>query len=405
MRPLALAVALLLTTAASADELYVPLASQTEVEIVNASPHLASVDLEVLGGTSTRVELEAGERLQWNEPQSDLAVLRIAGDAALQVTAVSRTASAVVILPVLAPSDAVDQAVAAPGAGAWRSGILVVNPNESSAVATVDGTVEVLGPRGVVHGATLRAATPLLVFAYAVNEATGVRVFTKVAPHARSIRRRAVRSVTPPPQVQTQTVVLTPSKDNTLYEAPNGETSNGAGVHVFAGTTQSRTRRRALLAFDVAAQVPPGSRITRVTLTLRVSQTISGPEPVALHRVAANWGEGTSNAGSSRDGGGASSAAGDATWVHTFSPNARWTTRGGDFDAAADATASVASTTGTWESAAMIARVQQWLDQPASNFGWILVGNESRASTAKRFDSREAQPATSRPSLTIEFER
>jgi homospermidine synthase len=89
--------------------------------------------------------------------------------------------------------------------------------------------------------------------------------------------------------------------------------------------------------------------------------------------------------------------------VHTFFPDRRWSTAGGDFQADADATTQVASASSVWESAGMTARVQQWLDQPAANFGWIVIGNEARSGSAKRFDSREA--STSRPSLTIEFQR
>ena len=217
-------------------------------------------------------------------------------------------------------------------------------------------------------------------------------------------RRRAVRSPGPP-QVVPRIVVLTPSKDNTLYETTDGSLSNGAGVHLFAGSTASRGRRRALLAFDVASQVPAGAQITRVVLTMRVSQTIAGDQPMTLHRVSANWGEGTSNAGSFNDGDGATSRTGDATWVHTFSPNQRWAAAGGDFEAVPDATATAQFTgsTASWESPAMIARVQQWIEQPSANFGWIVIGNETVTATAKRFDSREVQPEATRPALTIEF--
>jgi hypothetical protein len=216
----------------------------------------------------------------------------------------------------------------------------------------------------------------------------------------RLTRRRAVRSPGVEPVVP-HTVTLTPSKDNTLYESGAGSISNGAGIHLFAGSTASRARRRALLAFDLSG-IPPGSQITRVALTLRISQSISGPQTMRLHRVSTNWGEGTSNAGSSRDGDGAPSQSGDATWVHTFFPDVRWSSPGGDFETTADATA---QTTGSisWESSAMIARVQQWLDQPSTNFGWIVIGNEGASTTAYRFDSREVVPETTRPALTIEF--
>jgi hypothetical protein len=51
----------------------------------------------------------------------------------------------------------------------------------------------------------------------------------------------------------------------------------------------------------------------------------------------------------------------------------------------------------------MAADAQAWLDTPASNYGWILVGDESTSSTAKRFDTREFPNPATRPVLTVEF--
>ena len=48
----------------------------------------------------------------------------------------------------------------------------------------------------------------------------------------------------------------------------------------------------------------------------------------------------------------------------------------------------------------MVADVQSWLDNPASNFGWLVLGDESTIATAKRFDTRES---ASPPVLTIQF--
>ena len=401
MKPLALALLLTVTAITAAEERYIPLAARTDVEIVNPSPRRAFVEVEILGGAKRRVELAGGERVQWSAGEAG--VLRVSGR--VQVTAVQHRDGVRASVPALGVEDVLVEATLA-ARPPWRSGMLIVNPGEESAVVTVDGTVQVLGPHGVVRGSAFQSETALLAFAVDVNDATGSVVFTKVAPHARTLKRRAVRSITPQqPPPQTQTVVLTPSKDNTLYQTDNGELSNGAGPHFFSGTTRTRARRRALLAFDVAAQLPPGSRITRVSLTMRVSQTISGEQFVKLHPVTADWGQGTSNAGSSNDGSGAPSTPNDATWRHTFFPNQRWTNAGGDFAAAVDATASAGSGATLWEGGSLVARVQQWLDQPASNFGWIVIGNEEGAATAKRFDSREVANATSRPSLTIEFER
>lgn len=48
----------------------------------------------------------------------------------------------------------------------------------------------------------------------------------------------------------------------------------------------------------------------------------------------------------------------------------------------------------------MIADVQAWLDNPASNFGWLVLGDETGIATAKRFDTRES---ASPPVLTIAY--
>ena len=224
-------------------------------------------------------------------------------------------------------------------------------------------------------------------------------------------RHRAVHFPNPvpvpvPQPVTPQQVVLTPLKDNTLFESGNGSLSDGAGIHLFAGRTNQGSRRRALIAFDVASKIPAGAKITSVTLTLHVTQTVAGTETTALHAVSADWGEGTSNAGAFRDGNGTSAKTNDATWLHRFFSTLRWTSAGGDFDPSTDATAAADNTGSvvTFDATtALIARVQQWLDQPLTNFGWIVLGNESASRSVKEFDSRESSNATGRPTLTINY--
>jgi len=122
---------------------------------------------------------------------------------------------------------------------------------------------------------------------------------------------------------------LTPSQDNTLYQDPSGLLSNGSGVSFFAGTTSSRQAvRRGLVQFDTSS-IPAGATITSATLTLFMSQTISGPVNVSLHTVLASWGEGASNAVSGGGGSGAPSAPGDATWIHRHFSTDTWTNPGG----------------------------------------------------------------------------
>jgi Thrombospondin type 3 repeat len=198
-------------------------------------------------------------------------------------------------------------------------------------------------------------------------------------------------------------------KDNTLYEPPPGqELSNGAGQHLFVGTTANPAPngdiRRALVAFDVAAAIPAGSTITQVVLTLNMSRTMNGTQAITVHRVTADWGEGTSDA-VAEEGGGAAPASGDATWINRFFPGSPWTNPGGDFSSTISASNDVSGTgLYSWGSSdGLVADVQGWLDDPASNFGWVLIGPESVAQTAKRFDSRENSTAANSPKLTVTY--
>ena len=73
---------------------------------------------------------------------------------------------------------------------------------------------------------------------------------------------------------------------------------------------------------------------------------------------------------------------------------------------AASASQSVAATIAfyTWgPTPQLTADVQNWLDAPGTNFGWILTGNESQLQSARRFDSRENLQTTFRPMLTIDY--
>ena len=197
---------------------------------------------------------------------------------------------------------------------------------------------------------------------------------------------------------------IMPSKDNTLYEydPAEGDHSNGAGFHFFAGENGMGELRRGVLAFDIAASIPPGSTITAVTLGMNMSMTPTGAVTVELRKLLADWGEGTSHAPMG-EGDGAPATPNDATWRHRFFDSVFWTTQGGDFSATISASQSVDSTGHyTWSSAQMVADVQSWLDNPAGNFGWLVLGDETAAASAKRFDTRES---ASPPVLTIEFIR
>lgn len=200
------------------------------------------------------------------------------------------------------------------------------------------------------------------------------------------------------------TVTVTPSKDNTLIQDPAGAYSGALSAYFFAGRVNVNgggTFRRGLVRFELSS-IPAGSTIQSASLRLYCSAAGStAQQPVTLHRLLASWGEGTSLA---FGGGGAASTPGDATWLHRFYPGQNWTTPGGDFIAGASATRNVAGQGFyVWTSTSgLVADVQQWVNDPASNHGWLLKGNEATQQSVKRFDSRESAAST-RPQLTITF--
>ena len=198
------------------------------------------------------------------------------------------------------------------------------------------------------------------------------------------------------------TVTLAPSQDATLH-SESGSLANGAGDYFFAGETAVGSKRRALLRFDVASAIPAGSTIVSASLVLNMSQTAAGPVDVALHRATASWSEGTADP-SGQEGSGAAAHAGDCTWTFRVFSTTLWTTAGGDFVATPSAVHTVDQGPGdTWTSLAMANDVQAWLNDPASNFGWILLGDETQPVTAKRFDSRTNPIVANRPQLVIDF--
>jgi hypothetical protein len=194
---------------------------------------------------------------------------------------------------------------------------------------------------------------------------------------------------------------INPVKDNTLYEfvPADGDRSNALGSHFFAGETAMGELRRGVLAFDIAGNIPAGSTVLGVTLSLNMSRTgLDTARTVELHELLADWGEGTSNA-NAEEGMGAPATPNDATWRHRFFDTIFWTTEGGDFSGTVSASQSVGAVgVYMWSSSQMVADVQSWLDNPGTNFGWLVLGDESAILTTKRFDTREsANP----PVLTI----
>ncbi|MEY3025595.1 MAG: hypothetical protein RLZZ238_492 [Planctomycetota bacterium] len=201
------------------------------------------------------------------------------------------------------------------------------------------------------------------------------------------------------------TVVLTSVDDNTIIEDPAGFWSAGAAQYFFAGkvgVNGGNTLRRGALRFDLSG-IPAGSTITSVSLRMYCSAAgLTSAQAVALKRFTASWGEGGSVA---FGGGGAFAQQNDTTWLHRFYPNTFWATPGGEFTSTVTVSRTVNGIgTYTWASTPQfVADVQDMVNNPSTNYGWCVQGNEGVNQSVKRFDSHESSVVSTRPQLTVEF--
>ena len=207
-------------------------------------------------------------------------------------------------------------------------------------------------------------------------------------------------------------VLIVAGADNTLYEDSLGSVSNGSGAIMVAGRTNGEVDsiRRAVLFFDVAGNIPHGAVVESVALSLYLNKGNGGAREMRLHRLLTDWGEGASV----KDGGGLGAMAepGDATWLHTFYPDAFWGSDGGRYVGRVSASQLVGTAGGnndlagsyTWPSTdRLVDDVRRWVKKPSMNYGWILVGDESVKQTAKQFASRESVSPELRPMLEVTY--
>jgi hypothetical protein len=200
-----------------------------------------------------------------------------------------------------------------------------------------------------------------------------------------------------------ETLVVNAAKDNTLYESTGAQLSNGQGIYMFVGLTGTGGSRRGLVAFDLSA-IPSNATITDVSLSLFLSRPRADgtAETIDLFKVLKDWGEGNSNAGSP-GGGGAPAQPGDATWLHNFFNTNLWSSPGGDTANSISASTAVSTNNRTynWSGSGMVADVQSWVANPATNFGWLITGNENTQQSAQRFHTSEN--ASNKPQLTVTY--
>ncbi len=197
---------------------------------------------------------------------------------------------------------------------------------------------------------------------------------------------------------------------DTSIMSESGTLTAGGDDKFFVGRTTGKLgtlNRRALLEFDLDA-IPPGATITRVSLTLRLMGFGTGEtaDTIELRALSRDWGEGTV-LGPLDGARGGMAMPGDATWSHSFLDRTTWDTPGGDFAETVSTSLAVEPASGlkTFPSTPdLVADVQGWVNEPATNFGWILIGDESTGGSIKLWASKESPFASFQPTLEIEFE-
>ena len=269
-----------------------------------------------------------------------------------------------------------------------------------------------------------------------------------------------VAGIAAPPAAANQSISITADLDTTLYayrpnNADNPFNSNSRGDFFSAGRTNRKDQiQRGLVHFEVNGEdgVPADAQIISVSLRLRLvgyPQNDANPRRfwlIALTdaQLAEPWGEGTSARWLSegQHGSGAAAEAGDATWYHTcYNPTTHgappspfvsggagyWNQPGAlvdgtyaspfpddegtlvnsDIYAEEDRNYYEWPTEATEATERMVAEVQAWVNGSATNFGWLLLGNEiitgTNASSKREFASREHADPAWRPTLTVEY--
>lgn len=213
------------------------------------------------------------------------------------------------------------------------------------------------------------------------------------------------------------TLTLGASQDNSIFQN-NVNNSNGGGPGIFSGASGMSSPRRGLIEFNVAGSVPSGATITAVQLQLTVGQLGGGSSTgrtISLYTLTSGWGEGTVGASTTIGGTGQGSPAGtgDATWNANRYNISNWTAAGGDYAATASATAALSTVSlnsvFTWSSLGLVTDVQNWLNNPSSNDGWILINAaETTSQSLLGFYSREGGQvsgvtASQLPQLTVTY--
>ncbi|MDA7915733.1 spondin domain-containing protein [Verrucomicrobia bacterium] len=199
-------------------------------------------------------------------------------------------------------------------------------------------------------------------------------------------------------------VTIPASADTSLFEdKPTFNLGNLDDLP--AGTTKNGFKGRMLIQFQPDLAIPPGSIVTSASLILHVEKDPKSPQPSVfeLRRILIDWEEGIQSGPQ-----GATADNGEPSWSHRSAPSTTWSSPGGSIgtDFSNDISGTFAmSGIGNYsfpDNSQLVADVQNFLDNPTSNFGWVIMTqSEEIPSTSRRITTREGSADV--PSLIVTY--
>ncbi len=186
-----------------------------------------------------------------------------------------------------------------------------------------------------------------------------------------------------------------PSKDNSLrQDRPNDNIGGFTYLRLDGETNKSY---RTLLQFDLSS-IPSTASITNANLKLVATtvRTAGSARDISVYRITNAWDEGTTTT---------NNTVGISSWNTRAAGPITWTTAGGDFNATAEATTSVAATgTYNWTGGTMNSLIQNWVNGTNTNNGMLLkFATEGTSNDNKDFGSKENGTAGNRPVLSFDW--
>ncbi|HPA27817.1 MAG TPA: M6 family metalloprotease domain-containing protein [Acidobacteriota bacterium] len=168
-------------------------------------------------------------------------------------------------------------------------------------------------------------------------------------------------------------LLIQPSSADSYVNQSVPAANYGSEAAVYARSRVSQAER-ALVEFDLSS-VPAGSIINSATLELYATTVSGGSLTLDVHKVTGTWTES------------------GVTWNNMPA-----------FGSAAEASVAAGTSAG-WKIWDVSSAVQDWVDGPASNYGFIVKGNTENAKSAITYAlaSKEDGTPTRRPILRINF--